>query len=146
MIVRVMQERDLHRVVAIESSVAEVPWPMSQFTASYKAGHDCYVVEQNGRIHGFTIWSRVVDEATLLNVAVSRSLQSQGVGRMLVKQGLQQQRSHNVRHFFLEVRESNLVAQQLYTSLGFNVVGRRKDYYPTRTGREDGFVMSLSDV
>lgn len=141
-----MQERDLHRVVAIESSVAEVPWPMSQFTASYKAGHDCYVVEQNGRIHGFTIWSRVVDEATLLNVAVSRSLQSQGVGRMLVKQGLQQQRSHNVRHFFLEVRESNLVAQQLYTSLGFNVVGRRKDYYPTRTGREDGFVMSLSDV
>lgn len=146
MTLRVMREEDLPRVVALEASVAEVPWPMSQFSASYKAGHDCNVFEQNGKIQGFTIFSRVVDEATLLNIAVSRRLQSCGIGRMLVKQGIEQQRSKNVKYFFLEVRVSNTIAQSLYGSLGFNVVGRRKDYYPTRVGREDGFVMSLSDV
>lgn len=146
MTLRVMREEDLHRVVAIEASVAEVPWPMSQFSASYRAGHDCRVFEHDGRIQGFTIFSRVVDEATLLNIAVSRRLQSRGIGRMLVQEGMEQQRSKDVKHFFLEVRVSNTVAQSLYASLGFTVVGRRKDYYPTRTGREDGYVMSFSDV
>jgi ribosomal-protein-alanine N-acetyltransferase len=43
---------------------------------------------------------------------------------------------------FLEVRPSNPNAIKLYQSLGFNEIGRRKDYYPARKGREDALVMA----
>ena len=44
---------------------------------------------------------------------------------------------------FLEVRESNPAAIQMYINHGFNEVGRRRHYYPTATGREDALVFGL---
>ena len=46
---------------------------------------------------------------------------------------------HGCASMTLEVRISNTVAQNLYTSMGFEVAGRRKKYY-TDTG-EDGLIM-----
>jgi [ribosomal protein S18]-alanine N-acetyltransferase len=42
----------------------------------------------------------------------------------------------------LEVRVGNLGAIALYSSLGFGVDGRRRDYYPAANGREDALLMS----
>jgi ribosomal-protein-alanine N-acetyltransferase len=44
---------------------------------------------------------------------------------------------------FLEVRPSNRAACRLYESLGFNEIGRRKDYYPAANGHEDAKVLAL---
>ncbi|MDQ6569485.1 MAG: ribosomal-protein-alanine N-acetyltransferase, partial [Haemophilus parahaemolyticus] len=45
---------------------------------------------------------------------------------------------------WLEVRESNTKAQQLYTQLGFNEVTIRKHYYPLPDGKkENAIVMAL---
>jgi ribosomal-protein-alanine N-acetyltransferase len=44
---------------------------------------------------------------------------------------------------FLEVRESNVAAIHMYLNHGFNEVGRRRNYYPTATGREDALVFGL---
>ena len=44
---------------------------------------------------------------------------------------------------FLEVRESNQAAMQMYLNHGFNEVGRRRNYYPTAAGREDALVYGL---
>ena len=41
----------------------------------------------------------------------------------------------------LEVRESNLPAIRLYEKLGFQVVGRRKNYY--REEHEDALLMTV---
>jgi ribosomal-protein-alanine N-acetyltransferase len=48
-----------------------------------------------------------------------------------------EKRSHQI---FLEVRQSNLVAQRLYESNGFNRLGVRHGYYPDRGGREDAII------
>jgi ribosomal-protein-alanine N-acetyltransferase len=42
---------------------------------------------------------------------------------------------------FLEVRPSNGRAIDLYTSLGFETIGLRRNYYPADQGREDAVVM-----
>lgn len=47
---------------------------------------------------------------------------------------------------FLEVRPSNIGVIKLYDSLGFNDVGRRKDYYPAESGREDAVILALELV
>jgi ribosomal protein S18 acetylase RimI-like enzyme len=45
---------------------------------------------------------------------------------------------------WLEVRPSNEAAIKLYVSYGFNVVGRRRDYYPAQEGkREDALLLKL---
>jgi ribosomal-protein-alanine N-acetyltransferase len=44
---------------------------------------------------------------------------------------------------FLEVRPSNVVACDLYRSLGFNEIGVRRNYYPAQKGHEDALVMAL---
>ncbi|MBD4685604.1 ribosomal-protein-alanine N-acetyltransferase, partial [Xanthomonas citri pv. citri] len=53
-------------------------------------------------------------------------------------------REQGILTLWLEVRESNLAAQKLYDSLGFNEVTIRKNYYPTPSGeRENAIVMAL---
>jgi ribosomal-protein-alanine N-acetyltransferase len=44
----------------------------------------------------------------------------------------------------LEVRESNVAAQELYRSFGFDVAGRRERYYTD--DHEDALVMTTPDL
>jgi ribosomal-protein-alanine N-acetyltransferase len=48
------------------------------------------------------------------------------------------------RSSFLEVRESNLVAQDMYRKFGYEVTGRRRRYY--RDNDEDAILMNLESL
>ena len=45
---------------------------------------------------------------------------------------------------FLEVRESNDAAINLYNKFGFNELGIRANYYKRDKGREDAIIMGLT--
>ena len=42
----------------------------------------------------------------------------------------------------LEVRPSNIAGYRLYTGLGFDEIGIRKNYYPAARGREDAILLA----
>jgi [ribosomal protein S18]-alanine N-acetyltransferase len=90
---------------------------------------------------GFAVFHRVLDEAELRNMAVDPAHWRRGVGRELLAEGRRRLLELGVKRLFLEVRASNLAAQRLYSSTGFVVQSRRKDYYSDP--REDGLVLSL---
>jgi ribosomal-protein-alanine N-acetyltransferase len=138
---RAMQEADAKKVLAIETSATAYPWSLSQFVDSATSIDDVTVLEADNNLVGFIVFKRVLDEATLLNIAIDPSYQGRGLGRRLLEFGLAQQYLLGARHCFLEVRLSNQKAQQLYQSLDFTVVGERKNYYPLAQGREDALVM-----
>ena len=96
------------------------------------------VAEYQGSVAGFLV-SRVVapGEAEVLNVAVDPARRNRGIATALL-QTLEEP------EVFLEVRESNTRAQALYRKLGFEVVGRRPDYYDDPV--ESAFVMRRSRV
>ena len=142
--IRPFTEDDLAAVCAIEAAAAEVPWRIQQFQSSLEAGNHCSALVVDETVVGFSLFSLVLDEASLLNIAVSPSLQGRGYGRALLLAGLRAMASRGAKQCFLEVRVSNHSAQSLYRSLGFEVVGQRKNYYPARVGREDALVMSRS--
>lgn len=144
MLIREMRDSDIADVVAIEQSATAYPWTQSQIADSLLSGHDCSVLVVDGRLCGYLVFSRVLDETSLLNVAVAADAQGRGFGRRLLEQGLIAQCDAGASSCFLEVRLSNLKAQSLYRSLGFALVGERKNYYPTRSGREHARVMRLS--
>jgi len=95
-----------------------------------------------GRVCGFIIFSKVLDEACIHNLAVHPQQRGEGFGRSLVVAALALAKQQGVRCCLLEVRESNTAARGLYEALCFQMDGIRKNYYPTATGREDALLMS----
>ena len=94
-------------------------------------------------IQGFLIYSQVLDEVSIHDVAVHADSQGRGLGRLLLAQALLQMKSRGAQRCLLEVRESNRAARALYSRLCFREDGVRQNYYPAATGREDAVLMSL---
>jgi ribosomal-protein-alanine N-acetyltransferase len=138
-----MLPEDLDAVLENETRSYQFPWTRGIFADCLRTGHECWVLEEDGVVIGHGILSLVAGEAHLLNVCVRRDLQGRGHGRELVGHMLDTARLRRADVVFLEVRPSNRVACALYESLGFNEIGRRKDYYPAQTGHEDAKVLAL---
>ena len=95
-------------------------------------GSNSYILDMHG--------SRIVlDEADITNVAVRPMYRRQGIAARLVSLMLEQMAEKGVVSVLLEVRESNLPAQNCYAQAGFTVVGRRKNYY--ELPKEDALLM-----
>lgn len=69
------------------------------------------------------------EQADIQTITVREPLRGKGLGRALLQFGLSQAQLHGAQEVFLEVREDNVAAQNLYTSAGFEVIGVRKGYY-----------------
>lgn len=134
---------DLDAVLENETRSYEFPWTRGIFADCLRTGHECWVLEDDREVIGHGILSLVGGEAHLLNVCIRRDLQGHGHGRELVGHMLDTARLRGAEVVFLEVRPSNRAACALYESLGFNEIGRRKDYYPARNGHEDAKVLAL---
>ena len=145
---RSMNIDDLASVFLNEQGAYKFPWSIGIFSDCLKAGYDCQVAilhqaQDHSRIIGHAVVSRVADEAHLMNLCVGNKYQCLGLGRQFLLHIIDSAREAAVRIMFLEVRSSNTHATSLYQSVGFQEVGKRKDYYPSGNGREDALIMSL---
>jgi ribosomal-protein-alanine N-acetyltransferase len=138
-----MQQSDLADVLALEESVYPHPWSMGNFVDSLSSNYEAWVLrDQNGDLLGYFLLMAIVDEAHLLNVAVSAERQGQGLGRVLLNQAVACARGLGMESVLLEVRPSNTRALEIYERYGFKHIGRRKGYYPAANQqREDAIVM-----
>lgn len=82
---------------------------------------------------GFSLHRTIADEAELLLLAVSEQAQRRGIGRSLLMAFLEDAAMSGVRKVHLEVRENN-PALEMYRTAGFDLVGRRTDYYHGNSG------------
>ena len=82
------------------------------------------------------------DEGSITNVATHPTARRQGLGRAVVKALLRQASALGLAFVYLEVRPSNEAAIALYQSLGFETVGRRKNFY--RHPTEDALLMQAA--
>lgn len=101
------------------------------------------VAECGGEVCGFVVYSQVLDEGSIINIAVAPACQGRGYGRRALAHALVLMGESGVSRCLLEVRESNHAARALYESEGFTLDGRRPAYYSTEQGaREDALLMS----
>ena len=139
-----MTRRDVPLVGAIERRNYEFPWSEGIFRDCLKAGYTCDLARLDGDTIGYGILQVAAGEAHVLNLCVDAAGRGRGVARRLLDHLLATSVRLGADTVFLEVRPSNPRAQGLYLSAGFNEVGRRKDYYDARGGREDAIVMAKS--
>lgn len=139
---RAMEESDLPQVLAIERVTYDFPWSETIFKDCLRVRYHCYVVEQQGVVKGYAIMTVAACESHILNLCIDQSLRGYGIGRSLLAHLIDDARFYRAEMMLLEVRTSNAVAIDLYLKTGFNEVGRRNNYYPAKSGREDALILA----
>ena len=140
--VRRMQLADLPDVLRNERLGYMHPWTEGIFRDCLRNGQECWLLMSSNLNVGHGILSIAAGESHLLNVCVHPDFQGHGFGRILVEHVLERARAGKASTIFLEVRPSNVAACELYDKLGFNEVGIRENYYPSKVGREDALVLA----
>lgn len=128
-----MVQEDADGVVRVEAACMPVPWSRQSFWE--EASHtDAYYliardVDRDNLIVAYAGCWVLANEGHITNVAVDPDYQGQGLGRKLMNELTSRVKALGVDSMTLEVRPSNTVAINLYTSLGFRSVGQRPKYY-----------------
>ena len=139
-----MAMAQLDAVMAIEVAAYAFPWSYGNFVDSIVAGHPSRLLySAAGELLGYFVAMVGVDEIHLLNITIAPAAQGQGHARFLISALIELCGAHQASELWLEVRDSNLRARDIYRRLGFKQVGVRKAYYPVALGRrEDAVLMS----
>lgn len=152
-----LQNRLAHYLVAIDDSrtvarAAEKPakkrsGPAAWLIARLKPGRsreETAATDSRQYVAGFTgIWL-MVDEAHITNIAIAQEYRRKGIGELLLIATIDMARELKANTMTLEVRASNVPAQNLYSKYGFINMGTRRGYY--LDNKEDAIIMSTEDI
>ena len=115
-------------------------WTMDSLRSQLdKSDSRSTVAVEDDRIIGFLAFEQVLDEGSIVEVAVHPDHRRKGIARELIKNAVEC--CEELETVYLEVRESNIPAISLYKNLGFYEVGKRRDYYSDP--KEDAVIMRL---
>src|SRR5699024_4673231 len=99
-----------------------------------------FVMEtETGRIIGYVGLWIIFDDAQITNIAVDRAYRGKKIGEKLFGFAMSYSFQEGAQTMSLEVRPSNIVAQNMYRKFGLQEGGVRKNYYPDNG--EDAIVM-----
>ncbi len=144
--IRSMTLADLDEVVVIEQQSQYAPWSRTLFVDGFKPRYENWVCCDDDRVVGFAVVQYLLDEATLLNLAVALAHRRKGLGQAMLLH-LTEHLPDAVTTVLLEVRASNQAARSLYEHFGFNEYATRKGYYPAPGGRwEDAILMQYARI
>jgi [ribosomal protein S18]-alanine N-acetyltransferase len=131
---------DAAAIAAAERECFADPWSESGVAETLHNGTSLgLVAEARGRLAGYLLARMIAGEAEILTLAVVPWARRRGLGRALLDAALERLAAVGNRAVFLEVRESNEGARELYLGAGFRPVGVRPGYY--RKPRESALVL-----
>jgi len=136
-----MRAADLARVLEIETASFATPWSSRTFLNLLRRPNAALFAAEDvpGSIMGYAVVWFAGPEGELGDLAVAPEWRRRGVGSALVSAVLEEANGRGATELYLEVRESNDGARQLYEVHGFEVVNRRPRYYTDPV--EDALVM-----
>jgi [ribosomal protein S18]-alanine N-acetyltransferase len=109
-------------------------WPRANDDRSEKAGH----------IVGYAGMWLMIDEAHVTTIALRNEWRGKGLGELLLVSLISISQDMGASRMTLEVRVSNVTAQNLYKKYGFHEEGLRRRYYSDNN--EDAYIMTTSDM
>jgi ribosomal-protein-alanine N-acetyltransferase len=134
--------QDLNAVFRLNRNAFAENWSYQSLYSALSSGYDLLLCESDEGLAGYLLSLSVFDEVQIMQIAVAAPFRQQGLANRMTRH-LIEEKSH-MAEIFLEVRESNKAARQLYAGLGFVERGCRKNYYsPDTSGRrEDAIIMA----
>lgn len=136
-----MTKQHLSQVLSIERDSFTHPWSEGAFVAELeKSSSHCIVAILNDKVVGYAVLGVVLDEGSLLDIAVDKAYRRQGVAKLLFDELLRIANDTKLSFITLEVRNSSTPAISLYKAMGFERVAVRKNYYSSPV--EDAVLMT----
>jgi len=149
-------ESDLEAILEIEQQSFNRPWNRISFLEELSHAYSFhYVVRLSSDSHfspltshfplpasqliAYIFFHIIADEMEILKIAADPRIRGRGIGFRMVAESLRLAEQKGAVTSFLEVRESNRPAVNLYHKSGFQIIGRRPGYYPET--KEDALVM-----
>jgi len=145
--VEVLGAADIAGIMDLERMCFRTHWTREQFLLGlerrafrilgiYNPG-----LRERGVLIAYAAFSVITGEMELMNIAVHPFHRRKGLARRLLAQVLDLCRAEDVAKGFLEVRQSNTGAIDLYRKFGFTQTGARKNYSPDNN--EDALLFCL---
>ncbi len=132
-----MTEAHVPQVAAMEKELFSEGWSENSVRGELTNDLALWLVALDGdTVAGYVGSQTVLDEADMLNLAVQPDYRRRGIAKRLCRALMGNLNAHCLT---LEVRVSNEPAIRLYHSLGFQQVGRRKNYY--QKPKEDALIL-----
>lgn len=143
LVIRPAEAGDLSAIARLEAKLFSTFRPEEQLKREL-SNPLCrlWCAELDGSFAGYAGYTFVLDEGYMDNIAVIPSARRLGIGRALMKHLLAEGKAEDLAFLTLEVREGNTPARSLYESLGFEPVGRRKNYY--ENPKEDALLLTYT--
>lgn len=139
-----MTAAHLDRIALLEQECfPEDPWSRRLFEEVLSSDNAAALVAlaADGTLLGYLVFTVVLDEGNVDNIAVWRQARRQGIAAALMETLHHFARQWGTASLTLEVRPSNTGAVSLYQKLGYREIGRRRNYY--MNPREDALIMRL---
>ncbi|GAB4380407.1 MAG: ribosomal protein S18-alanine N-acetyltransferase [Calditrichia bacterium] len=127
--IRYMTEDDLDIVADLERQIFSDPWSKTSF--EFEIHRNRYsiplVLESENQIIGYAVVWKIYEEFHIANLAIRPEFQGKKIGTYFLEEILKY--SGGCKYALLEVRESNIRAQNLYKKFGFRTILKRRHYY-----------------
>ena len=145
-LIRKMMLEDVPAIVQLDQVSFSLPWPERsfRFEVTDNPASRCWVAEIDRRVAGMVVAWLFVNEVHIATIATHPDFRRLGIGSRLLSHTLLRALKEGARSSFLEVRESNLAAREMYRKFGYEEEGRRRRYY--RDNDEDAILMSLEPL
>lgn len=126
-----LDESNIDELVALEKLCFAYHWTSEQFRMGLRDGaYTVLGIFRQGRLSGYIAFSLIKDEMEILNLAVHPDCRRQKIGSALLQKAFEICRDKGITKSFLDVKESNFAALNLYIEFGYVQIGVRKKYYP----------------
>lgn len=142
--IRKMEMSDVKDVWQLDVHSFSAPWSKETYEMELTENDYAhyFVMETEGNIIGYVGTWLVIDDAQITNIAIHPNFRGYKLGEKLFGYAMQYVMNNGATRLSLEVRKSNLVAQNLYRKFGLVPGGIRENYYPDNG--EDAIVMWVS--
>ena len=134
---------DLMNVHNLEVESYDFPWTKEILRDCILYKYDAFTIYFNDLLVGYIISKISVPETHILNLTINSKFRKKGLGKSLIQLIINDSRIRGAEDIILEVRVNNINAISLYEKLDFKKVGIRKNYYESKGGREDAYVLQL---
>lgn len=142
----IMTTNDIIGVFEVSKICFSIPWSKASVESELSNNLAKYIVAKDTEtniIVGFIgVWI-VADEGDITNIGVHPNYRRNNIASGLLNSLLNLCIDLNCILLNLEVRRSNIIAQNLYNKFNFKEIGVRKNYYGNN---EDAILMQKSDL
>ena len=130
MIIRKANLDDVEAIVSLDQEVLQTNWHETLHAESIVLKDtQSLVLDHEGRLIGFLIYRNIGGDFEIIQLALNKAYQRQGLASMMIDYMFQDAQSSHIEFIYLEVEMDNLPALNLYKKYGFEAIHQRKNYY-----------------